>query len=235
MKVVVMNFSGNVGKSVISSNMLLPRIKNAELVAVETINADEGSQALTIKAKQFRTLRDALFVNDSIIADIGASNVEETLGQMIKYEGSHEDVDCFLIPTTPVAKQVNDTVSTVVALVEQLGVPAKKIKIVFNKIDDEDNFSSDFAKLLNVCDSVGVKYHENAIIRENEVYQLARAENLNIFELANDKNDYRAMFKAATDEAEKARCIRMVSLVGLAKSANRDLDNAFNLLFGKTK
>ncbi len=47
MKVAVINFSGNVGKTTIAGHLLVPRIDGAELIAVETINADEGQAMLS--------------------------------------------------------------------------------------------------------------------------------------------------------------------------------------------
>ena len=42
MKIAVINFSGNVGKSTVARHLLLPRIAGAELIAVESINSDES-------------------------------------------------------------------------------------------------------------------------------------------------------------------------------------------------
>ena len=42
MKIAVINFSGNVGKTTVARHLLLPRIRGAELIAVESLNADEG-------------------------------------------------------------------------------------------------------------------------------------------------------------------------------------------------
>ncbi|MDA1379185.1 hypothetical protein PCI56_05650 [Plesiomonas shigelloides subsp. oncorhynchi] len=43
MKVIVINFSGNVGKSIVAQHLLKPRIDNSVVIAVESINFD-GSQ-----------------------------------------------------------------------------------------------------------------------------------------------------------------------------------------------
>ena len=42
MKLAVINFSGNVGKTTVARHLLLPRIHGAELIAVESVNADGG-------------------------------------------------------------------------------------------------------------------------------------------------------------------------------------------------
>ena len=59
MKIAVINFSGNVGKSTIARHLLLPRIAGAELIAVESINSDE-SQGQALRGKQFGELQEYL-------------------------------------------------------------------------------------------------------------------------------------------------------------------------------
>ena len=55
MKVAVINFSGNVGKTTISRHLLLPRIAGAELICVESLNAD-GNQGQYLRGRQFAEL-----------------------------------------------------------------------------------------------------------------------------------------------------------------------------------
>ena len=52
MKLAVINFSGNVGKTTIARHLLLPRVDGAALIAVASINAEDGlGQAL--RGRQF--------------------------------------------------------------------------------------------------------------------------------------------------------------------------------------
>lgn len=119
-----MNFSGNVGKSTVSRQLLAPRLENANVIAVESINSD-GTESEAIKGKQFGELTEALAVLDNASYWYWASNVEDFIKRMTQYHGSHEDFDLFVVPTIPNAKQQRDTVSTIEALSE-IGVPAKK-------------------------------------------------------------------------------------------------------------
>ena len=41
MKIAVINFSGNVGKTTVARHLLAPRIPGAEVIAVESLNADD--------------------------------------------------------------------------------------------------------------------------------------------------------------------------------------------------
>jgi len=147
MKVAVINFSGNVGKTTIARHLLAPRIAGAEVIAIESINADD-SQASALRASQFGELQEYLQTVDNVVVDIGASNVEELLSLMRKYRGSHEDFDYFVIPTVPALKQQQDTIATLAELA-RIGVPASKLRIVFNQVEDDADLRQTFEPLLS--------------------------------------------------------------------------------------
>ncbi|TBW93000.1 plasmid stabilization protein, partial (plasmid) [Xanthomonas citri pv. aurantifolii] len=50
-------------------------------------------------------------------------------------------------------------------------------------------------------------------------------------EIVADETDYRAMLREAKDEDAKAHAINMISAKWLAKSANKNLDDAYKALF----
>src|SRR6218665_739571 len=128
MNIAVINFSGNVGKSTVARHLLLPRIPGADLMAIKTLNAAEGQG---LRGRQFGGLQEYLQSVFSVVVDIGASNVEELMGQMQRYRGSHEDFDAFVVPTVPAIKQQQDTIATLIEL-SRLGVAASRLKLVFN-------------------------------------------------------------------------------------------------------
>ncbi len=133
MKIAVINFSGNVGKSTVARHLLLPRIPGAELITIESLNADEG-QGQALRGRQFGELQEYLQTVSSVVVDIGASNVEELMGQVQRYRCSHEDFDAFVVPTVPALKQQQDTIATLIEL-RWLGVPAARLKLVFNMVE----------------------------------------------------------------------------------------------------
>lgn len=97
MKLAVINFSGNVGKSTVSRHLLAPRLNDATVVPVESINSD-GTDDETIRGRQFGELQEALALMPDAVVDVGASNVEDFINLMRQYHGSHEDYDLLSSP-----------------------------------------------------------------------------------------------------------------------------------------
>jgi hypothetical protein len=152
MKVAVINFSGNVGKSTISAHLLHPYMGNCPIFSVESLNIDtaaDGMEVERIRGKKFGDLQEQLLVLDTAIIDIGASNVDDFLKMMAKYHGSHEDFDYFLIPVVKEKKQQADTINTIRSLAG-MGIPAKKIKIVFNKLESDDIVEEEFSAIFGL-------------------------------------------------------------------------------------
>jgi hypothetical protein len=74
MKIAVINFSGDVGKSTIARHLLLPRIPGAEVITIESLNADE-CQGQALRGRQFGELQEYLQTVASVVVDIQMGQV----------------------------------------------------------------------------------------------------------------------------------------------------------------
>ena len=84
---------------------------------------------------------------DDVVVDIGASNIEDLLTLMRRYQGSHEDFDIFIVPAVPAGKQQRDTIATLVEL-SRLGIPPGKVRVIFNMVEDDSELERQFEPLL---------------------------------------------------------------------------------------
>ncbi|VVE85398.1 StbB family protein [Pandoraea sputorum] len=233
MKVAVLNFSGNPGKTTLVDHLLAPRM-NAPRFEIETINAgsvDTGAQRL--KGKDYGGLQEDLMTLDSAIVDVGASNVEEFIKQMGQFEGSHDEFDYFVVPAVSEKKQQTDTVNTIETLAA-LGVSAQKIRVVFNKVELED--ASDVPRLFRTIFGLhemaqSFTLRADAVVFKNEIFERLRGLNTSVADVVADDTDYRAMLREATDDATRSRAVSMISAQRLAKSAHKNLDNVYRALF----
>lgn len=230
MKVAVINFSGNVGKSTVARHLIAPRINSAAVIPVESINSD-GTQDEAIKGKQFGELQEALMLMDDAVVDIGASNVEDFVNLMRQYKGSHEDFDYFVIPTVPKNKQMRDTISTIDALAE-IGVPAKKIRLVFNMVEIDETPDRLFTGLLEYhAAAKNFTLRPDAVIHVNDIYGKLKGAEQGIQDILADPTDYKEKIKTATDADEKLHFAQMVGIKRLAAGVVDELDAVFKTLF----
>ena len=234
MKVAVMNFSGNVGKTMVAGQLLKPRIAGARMFSIESINAGadaDGVEVEKMRGRKFGDLMNEMIPLDAAIVDVGASNVEPFLNLMQQYNGSQEEFDYFVVPVVKEKKVQADTINTIRAL-QNLGIKKKRILMVFNRVDMEEEVKDEFAPLFGLAKSEqSFTAHEKAVIYANEVFERLKAVGKSVSEITADKTDYRARLREAKDEDEKAMCVRMVALKRLAITANKNLDDVYATLF----
>jgi hypothetical protein len=227
MKVAVINFSGNTGKSTVAKHLIAPRLSNAEFIAVESLNSDEGDSDV-IRGKQFGQLQEQLLLIDSAVVDVGASNVEDFIKLMREYRGSHDDFDLFIVPAVKDSKQIRDTIATIRALAS-MGVPAHKIRVVFNKVDIDETVEEAFYPLFAYYeDNKAFTLKPQAAIQYSELYQKLRAHQVSISDLLADKTDYKAMLNKTICREERSQAVSMISMRRLAISAKENLDAVFH-------
>jgi hypothetical protein len=229
MKLAVINFSGNVGKTTVARHLLATRMPGCQIVAVESINADDG-QPVMIRGRQFAQLQDFLQSADNVVVDIGASNVEELLRLMRRYRDSQEDFDGFVVPTVPARKQQQDTAATLSELAG-IGIPPERLRVVFNQVDDDSPVDHTFETLLAYCASTGIA-HPNpaAVIAFNEVYALVRGTGQSLAELAADSTDYKALIARAGSQSDRLALAQRLATRRLARGVIPELDGCFAAL-----
>lgn len=229
MKLAIINFSGNVGKTTVARHLLAPRIPGCQVVAVESINADDGP-SVTIRGRQFAQLQEFLQGVDNVVIDIGASNVEDFLKLMQRYRDSQEDFDGFIVPTVPTRKQQQDTVATLSALA-RLGVSQDRLRLVFNQVDDDSPIDRTFDTLLTYCASSGVaRPTPAAFISFNEVFALVRGTSQSLAELAAVRTDYKAEIAMAGTKSDKLALAQRLAIQRLARGVIPELDTCFAAL-----
>jgi hypothetical protein len=232
MKVCVLNFSGNVGKTTVAAHMLQPRLK-APVISVESINVDASSDGLDVerlRGRQFAELRQRLMTLPAAIVDVGSSNIEDFLKSMQKFEGSQEEFDFFVVPVVKDIKQQTDTINTIDAL-RGAGVAPRKIRVVINNVDTDDNLEHDFAAVIAHCETGAAILSTSAAIYSNEVFAGLKTLKMTIGDLTADPTDYRQRLREATNPSEQSAAIDMIGYKQLAKSCNKNLDAAFAAMF----
>ncbi|WP_440057886.1 StbB family protein [Pseudomonas fragariae (ex Marin et al. 2024)] len=229
----ILNYTGTIGKTTIAAHCLLPRIPNAKFIGVESINETAASLGIEIeklRGTAFRELFKKLMLADDVIIDIGASNIEEFMNNLIKFDGAHEDIDYFIVPVTSGIKEQTETIRMVDTL-SALGVPADKIRIVFNRVTSEVN--EEFPHIINYRNHAGTfTANPECAIYESELFDALSLKRISSTTIMEDETDYKALLKQkdATEE-QRALWSDMYGLKLLTKGVSRNLDHVFKHLF----
>lgn len=236
MKVVVATYTGLVGKTMISVNMLSPRMNDAEIFSIESINEsaqDFGMDVELMRGKKFNELFKKLMMLDNAIIDVGVSNVEAFLDGMKKIESSHEEIDYFLVPVIPDNRSHKEAMQFITELADQ-GVPREKIKVIFNRVADD--VEQEFPKILSFAKKEKLCIVDTeAAIYDNEVFNLMALYNRTIDQALKDETDYKALAMQEKNNGNNSNKItRMTDMHVIklgAKPLSRNLDAAFKVLF----
>jgi len=237
MKVAVINFSGNVGKSTVVRHLLAPRMPDAEIFAIESINSDEmenNAQAKRMRGEEFGKLYARLLTVDSAIVDVGASNVEEFDLRMDEYDGSYDVFDLFVLPTLVDAKQQKDTRATIEAL-SLKGVEPGKIRVLFNKAPkpSQEPLSQAYSQIFHTHerDQLFVLDPE-VVLYQSGVFSAAAEAGVTVHELAGSRDHYKALLGEATTDSEKERLGFLIANASMAVGVDKQLESVFRALMG---
>ncbi|RZT91181.1 hypothetical protein EV681_4534 [Advenella incenata] len=225
MKIAVLNNSGNVGKSTIAKHLLMPRLTDSIIIPIETIN-DSDIESPHFKGKNFKDVLVELAIHDNVVVDIGSSNIETTISEMRKLKGSHEDFDFYVVPTVPSQKQQIDTMQTIAQLLD-IGIPANKIRIIFNMVDQDETVESLFPKLATYCKELGLQ--TESVIYQSDLFPMLK--DLSIREAAEMNETIKTKLKAETDTDEKRRLASLLAASRLAVGVEDNLNSVFQKVF----
>jgi len=234
MKIMILNNSGNVGKSFLSRELFYYNMQNecdnVALIEIETHNSANdkfGIEIIKISGKELNTLFKQLLINNCAVIDVGASNIISLFETLEKNNVDNviEEIDYFVIPVNTKAKIQDDTLKVLLAL-KNINVSTKKIKIVINAVDNIKQMNNFIEK----AKQIGIDIDKNLVIPEYEYLNEIEKMSITAYQLANSNKDYKALAKEAykQGEIEKGDKYADLSLIqGSAKAISNKLKEIF--------
>ena len=235
MKILIVNNSGNVGKSFLSRELFLPNMKNAKIVEIETHNSSSSAfniETNKINGNEIQELNKLFFRNDDLIVDLGASQIEKFFNELQQIDMSIlDEIDLIVVPAIPNIKEVEDTLVILDELRDlDLGI---RIEIILNRCEmlKKFDFFIDEAKARKYKIDTNLQLQDYRAIADLEENKLLTTEILN-----SDK-DYKKEAKEAYKNGDDETGDKLSDLYLLkkqAKAIRRDLDRVFALLIAKS-
>lgn len=238
MKVAVINYSGSVGKTLISTYLLAPRMKDVKFFSVETINqsaADLGiKDVVSFKGDDFSKLIEDVVFEDSAIIDIGASNVEPFLMSMSRFDGGANEFDLYFIPVTKEDKAVKESMKTAHTL-HKAGVEKDKIVFVPNRITPGEDVKKVLEPIFSFVKKTNVgKIDKNSVIYDSEVFEYLAHHQISFESLTEeDAEEFKMRAKQSNDTDERRKMARRYTYMKQAIPVKNNLDRTYALLIGE--
>lgn len=228
MKIAVLNNSGNVGKSTICQTLLKPRLTDSEIIKVETINSD-GTTDDKVSAKEFDEILKRIDDAECTIIDVGSSNIEQFMVQMLEFKGSHELIDYFLIPVTTQDKQQRDSINTINNLLDS-GIEIDRIKVILNQAEKDLEIKKQYSIFLNNKQCKKTTGDSPAIVYYNNIFNILTKSGLRYDDIYNDDRDFRNLIRSAESKEIRQELSNLRTVKMLMNGFNSDLDIAFKNL-----
>jgi len=233
MKVVVLNYTGTVGKTTVAAHLLSPRMCGAPIFAVESINETADGIGLDVeklRGDMFRELLQRIMLEDNAIIDVGASNVESFMVNLEGFEGAHEEIDFYIVPVTSGTKEQIESVRMIESLAA-IGVAPDKVRILFNRV--QRDAVVEFPIIQNFfMKTKSFSLNNKCSIYETELFDALSMHGISLQGLMADDNDYKALLKDKSASADdRDRWSDMYGLKLLCKGVNKKLDIVYEALF----
>lgn len=160
MYIALLSYAGNVGKTLISNQSLLPNLENSEVIKFEGFN---------------RFIREISPLKNNTIIDVQINYAEEFV-DIIHTQSMN--VDLFLIPVLPDVNTQRKTISLLSKLLSV--VPCNKFKIIFNGVDTNSKISLQFRTLLesDVVKNIDIDF--NVFLPKTDLYATLNASHFSL-------------------------------------------------------
>jgi hypothetical protein len=128
MKVIILSYAGNVGKTTVAVHVLSPRMGDAPIIAVGRIDetvAELGVSVEIFNGREYMSAFNAILMTDNVVVDVGATNIDDFLSGMTRFNELHIKFDYFIIPVTSGTKEQREAIALIGEL-EKIGVAPRK-------------------------------------------------------------------------------------------------------------
>ena len=241
MKILIINTSGNVGKSFLARELFYFNMKRecekVSLLEIESFNSSSsgfnGVEVEKINGYEIEIFYPELLMNENLIVDVGISNVVPFLNVLnsIDSKSIMEEFDMVIVPFIPYYKVAEDTVNTIKAL-NTLGIKNNKIKIILNRVGSKNQFQ-EFKKFIEQKTDIKLDY--NLTVPDfyflNNLFSIKREEPLYL--IAKEDKDYKILAKKAYKNGKidlGNKYANMCLMQDYAKRINKGMQDLFNYL-----
>ena len=133
--------------------------------------------------------------------------------------------------TDPIADFLTRIRNAIQAAHETVEIPASKLKLVFNQVEDDSDVNADFDVVLAfVQQTTLMQPSTRCRLGANEIYERIKGSGTDIAALVRDDTDYKALIARAGSTAEKVALAQKLANRRLASGVVPEFDACFAAL-----
>lgn len=240
MKKAYISMTGKVGKSSLVNALEFPRMPNATIIRLETINESGISgcnKEIYLKGRDLGKLETELAKVEDAIVDVGASNVETFLLALNSQFESHLAFDYFIVPVLARASakiEMSEAISTLQTL-SKMEIEPERIKVIFNRLPKDSSVADECKPLMVLHKKTPIfSLEPESFVYETEAFAALGAIDKAYVDMLNDERNYRQELSKIPMEKERERTemVKWIRAQGTVKMLERELSAAYQALFG---
>jgi len=191
--IVIASKAGTVGKTVLASHCLYPRMPGARVMAVDTANITAkhfGIPTELFGGNEFNRLFAEIMddIENDMIIDVGGSKeCVEFIAGMRQAKGQTE-ITHFIVPVMPEFKDQDAAMDTIELLLKQKVNP-NKIKVVFMKY--ARNINDEFDHVLRGMEYLKVPIELRASVEFTPLFDILTTHGVSLATVLADKTNYK--------------------------------------------
>lgn len=223
MRIAILNYAADVGKSTLALHLLHPRIPDAELCAIDPYQPLNDAGVWDLMGKVVATA--------NIIVDTPSWQTESLIQGLAECRGALEDYDFFLVPTTAgLVSTTRYTIFTIETL-REIGVPASKIRLLFNCVERGADLRKEFSSLYRYWEKdKAFTLNANAVVHRNHLFQQLYRSDWTLAKLSEDQPDFLEEV-VATDDVDDRRVLKWyITAHRMVPSVVAELDAVFQTI-----
>lgn len=237
-KTIVLNNTGNVGKTFITREILAKFDPNAYIMEIETHNSSNKKFNIKNELKQFNSMNFQnilenfyLYQDKNLIVDVGSSDILKFIDGFKQLRLIDNIFDVFIVPTTAEPKQIDDTMKTIAMLLE-LNVTPTKIKVICNKTDTDDlKFKDQFELIIKGANLYKYIANDNLRVRESDSIKIIEEQKLTIEQFLKNDKDYLKLMSESKDQKEIRKLSKILIATQALKLIQSDLKMTYNEIY----
>ncbi len=207
-KICILANTGNAGKTTVATYLLHPRMK-AKIFSVETRNRSSKDLGVSeadvavYKGNEFGKLLEDIIFEDTVIIDVGTSNIDAFFQDMEKYQNAFSEFDMIIIPVVAEEKSDKEAIHLIREL-SSFSLSPSRLFFLPNRIPLGQSPKALLPNLYHEIETEKLAtIFEDCFIQETELFEFLSKTGLSLESLIENGGENGELYRSEARDAQK--------------------------------